>query len=177
MRNRRGESMIFTVVVTGILLTLGIAVLTAAASAVNAQSRRAADQQAYYAALSAMEVLEDSLENGALGEKLLGELETAAVSGGTLPETVLTPDMTLEGLEGVTFREVSITYTGSASVTDQAGGQPSRLRGSFSSVVLTLTAVAEDRDYTLSAKYAYTGNAVRGTDWEWEGTWSLKLVK
>ncbi|MDO4573362.1 MAG: hypothetical protein Q4C13_08325, partial [Clostridia bacterium] len=66
----RGESMIAAVVLMLVFFVLGLSVLTGASAASSSVNARAEYRQAYYYARSSLDLLDESLRNGALGEYL-----------------------------------------------------------------------------------------------------------
>ncbi len=70
-RTRAGESMIMVIVMLLVFFVLGTSVLTAASTTTAAASARVIERQGYYYARSQLDVLDESLQRGALGKQLL----------------------------------------------------------------------------------------------------------
>lgn len=159
-RNTRGESMVVAVVLMLVFFILGLAVLTGASVASAGVNARVRYRQAYYYARSVLDVLDESLQNGELGE-YIREYERVQLS--------LRPGTTL-----FESREISIPVSFSGTVIPEGltiadGGAKlrydvasERLSVNYVSVALEnveLTVGVEygGRIYHVSAAYSYTG--------------------
>lgn len=122
-RSSAGESMVMVVVMLMVILILGGAVLTAAASSTAVSSARVIERQTYYYGRSALDVLDESMRNGKLGEavrqKMLDELVAREISSirytADAPLTLTySANVTAEPLSQIEFSDITISVTGLA---------------------------------------------------------------
>ena len=130
-RGKRGESMIMVTVMLMVFFILGAAVLTASASASATANARIAERQAYYYGRSMLDVLDESMRTGKLGQsvcdRLMDELVRSDLSSvrytADAPLTLTyTPAVSAEPLTEIAFSEVTISCTGKAESQTAATG-------------------------------------------------------
>lgn len=182
-----GLSMVLVVVMLMVFFILGAAVLTAASATTAAASRRTAERQAYYYARSALDVLDKSLQAGALGESLktdaLDRLGSASQAAWEITESTpleLTVELTgTDSAGGVTFPSATLSYAGKATVQEKTeNGNPSRIAVQLQNLLLTVRATYQEQPYTMRVQYRYAGWATLsdGT-WNWsEGGWTIQQI-
>lgn len=177
-----GISMVLVVVMLMVFFILGAAVLAAGASTTAAASRRTAERQAYYYARSALDVLDESLQKGKLGEALKEDMRTRLGSQPELRREVteanpLKIDLALSGVSdlGVVYEPATLSYTGIAKVQT---GNPNQISLQLKNLLLTVKATYKDQTYTMRVQYRYTGwAAFENNTWKWsEDGWTVQQV-
>lgn len=180
--NKNGYTIIIAVIIMAVLLIIGVAVLTAAANSLNSVNQRKAGRQAYYAAKSVINVIDDSMHGGELGQyvrdKAYGQLASADDESAAVKDQALSAKAVKLGgnkeLEGMSVKDLKILYDGNMSTLTESGTDRKTLS---LNVKLSFTAESNGEIYKLNAAYRYDGTARLGTGgglmWEtqkWETT-------
>ena len=182
----RGESMILTAVMLMVFVILGGAVLTAAASASATANARIAERQAYYYGRSMLDVLDESMRKGKLGEAVRGRMMSELVASGLssvhygvdAPLTLTyTPAVGSAQLADITFSDVTISCTGKAeSGTAATGMQITRASLQLRTVDMDFTVTYEKQSVTMHIQYRCTCNVSGYNAGTGAGTWTQNWV-
>ena len=189
-RRTRGESMIMVTVMLMVFLILGGAVLTASASASATASARVIERQAYYYGRSMLDVLDESMREGKLGEavrnKLMEELVSRDVSAlrytGEAPLTLTyTPNVTAAPLGEISFSQVTIAVTGRAESANEATGLLIT-QASLQLRTVDMDFTVEYRGQSIAMHIQYratcnvTGYNAANNTGEWTESWNIQQV-
>lgn len=183
--NKKGYTIIIAVIIMAVLLIIGVAVLTSAANSLNAVNQRTLGRQAYYAAKSAINVMDVSIHGGELGSYIRDKAvqqfpDTAAGGTAQINEQMLEANsVTLEdnsALDKMKISDLKIRYSGSMQYLTESGTDRKVLS---LTVNLSFTAESNGETYKLNAAYAYEGKArlLTGNGIMWETqTWETKSI-
>lgn len=191
----RGESMVFVVVVMLLFFTLGIAVMTAAATTSGSATARLDDRQAYYYGRSMLDTIDDTLRTGGLGNALCNAAKDELLaayngSGGSVANVAIdhtAPIPLSVGLsadacfQNTAVQNAQLTYTGYADVLNTDGAAVSEVSVRLQNVELRFDLTYKSRYVTsMRVIYRYSGwgaaPGTTGTDWRWSGTWYVQQV-
>lgn len=169
--------MIVAIVLMLVFFVLGLAVLTGASVATASVNARVHYRQAYYFARSTLDVLDDSLRKGELGD-YVRELEQGRLTGSgqaRLEETValsLPLSFLGDAPEGLSFTDdaAALSYqVVSERINDDL------ISVSLEGAVLSFRAEYMGKSYGVSVRYSYAGFAERAEGrWTWSGAWRLE---
>lgn len=187
--NSRGESMVMALVLLLVFMAIGAAVLAAGAGSAAASSARISDREAYYAARSVLEALDESmragkegglgaaLQNEAYGEFIKSRTADSTVNAMALEKRELPFTLALaDAPEGLTDMAGRLTYYGTVQNTE--GADP--LRASITAVI-NYDLSCRGKKYSMEARYDYSGFAVVedvGGQRKpvWTGKWTVRGI-
>lgn len=184
-RASRGESMIMVAVMLMVFVILGAAVLTAASAATAASSARVSERQAYYYGRSLLDVLDESLRKGKLGEALRQNLMDELVQSeknelsyrDTPYELVYTPQVSVEPLTEITFSDVTIACTGKLTSGTAAIGQAiTRASLQLRTIDMYFTVTYHEQSMTMRIQYRGSFNVESYSAAQKTGTWTQDWV-
>lgn len=180
-RNTRGESMVVAIVLMLVFFVLGLAVLTGSSVANASVNARISYRQTYYYARSALEMLDESLRFGDLGQWVRDSERDALAAhnpsaGGALIEsrTHLIPISfsAANAPEGLVFADGGATLSYDVVSQYLTGNEPMI---SLGNVRLSFRIVYAGRTYGASTVYSYRGfyDAQQGI---WDEQWRLRSM-
>ncbi len=178
----RGESMVVAIVLMLVFFILGLAVMTGASVANSSVNSRMRYRQAYYYARSTLDLLDESLQSGELGEYVREyELSRLLTSG----ESQLSADRTLDidlsfdeamtTPEGIGFSDGRAVLSYRVDAQYIIGNAAARIL--ISDAKLSFRTEYGSKSYGVEVLYAYSGVAekINGV-WMWTGGWRLRSM-
>lgn len=166
INNKNGYTIIIAVIIMAVLLIIGVAVLTSAANSLNSVNQRTSGRQAYYAAKSTINVIDDSMHGGELGkyvrDEAYGRFPDSAPQGSSATvenRTLQAASATLTGsdaLEGMSIEDLKISYEGEMNYLTESGTDKKRM---LLTVTVSFTARSGEETYKLNAEYKFEGTA------------------
>ncbi len=159
--NKSGQAIVIVMVVAVILLAIGGTVMVFASNNSNNASKQYSGKKAYYAAKSAINVIDSSLQKkdaapaNSLGTQVLndaiGNAGSDGKTSGTLSAAVTLPSNSAVGSE-YSITGTTLSYSG--TVSDEGN----QLHIVMDEVKVKLTGhYGEDHKYTVTSKYQYNG--------------------
>lgn len=186
VRQNRGESMVYVIVLLMVFVILGGAVLTASASASATASARIAERQAYYYARSTLDVLDEAVREGKLGQAVRDAVMDALVQSGLsslrytkdAPLTlVYRPGVSAAPLTDIVFSDVTITCTGRAESGTQATGmQMTKAALQLRTVDLDFSVGYQNQTVAMHIQYRCTCNVEQYDAGTGEGIWKQDWI-
>ena len=178
--------MIVVVVLMLVFFLLGLTVMTAATTATAGVNARIQYRQAYYIARSTIDVLDESLQYGELGESLrdaeLERLLTAVTAGetGYSEENVqleLPLSFGANGPENVNFVDgkADVRYDVVSYIVPSTNNTQAYV--SLLNTALSFRTDCGGKTYGVRVTYQFTGWAqLTNGEWVWRGGWRLRSI-
>ena len=169
-KSKKGISIPIVMAVAVILLVTGGTVLYAASGNLSTANEEKNNKQAYFIARSSLEVIDESLQDGALGayiknlvlEDLIsnGGSQVKDKSWGPIQANVKFSQDSGSSISGFSVKNMEISFISDAAAGTGTGENLQNATVSINNLVVSFKAVYNSREsYGVKAKYSYSGYA------------------